>query len=178
MCFEDRPAQADYDMNDVVLTAEPVNGKKQVKLRIIACGAKDKVYLKIDGSSKFNNQEVHALLGLTEEESFLNTQVGGKTKKEKDCPVETINLNGKTIMEFLKSIKIQNATTGQTIGMPGQGEAPYVIIVPMRFNYPKEGSDIRRSYPEFINWARDVTASLDWYRSLEGVDRFPTLINR
>lgn len=176
MCFEDRPAQADYDMNDVVLTAEPVNGKKQVKLRLIACGAKDKVYLKIDGSSKFNNQEVHALLDLTEEESFLNTQVGGKTKKEKDCPVETINLNGKTIMEFLKSIKIQNAATGQTIGMPGQGEAPYVIIVPMRFNYPKEGSDIRKSYPEFLEWANNATTSKNWYRSLEGVDRFPTLI--
>ena len=46
MCFEDRPAQADYDMNDVVLTTEPVSGKNEVKLRLVACGAKDKVYLK------------------------------------------------------------------------------------------------------------------------------------
>ena len=39
MCFEDRPAQADYDMNDVVLTAEPVNGKKtgQTKTRCLWC---------------------------------------------------------------------------------------------------------------------------------------------
>ena len=81
-------------------------------------------------------------------------------------------------MEFLKKIQIFNETTGQTISMPEKGEAPYGIIVPMRFNYPKEGTDIRKSYPEFINWVRDVTASKDWYRSLEGVDRFPTLINK
>jgi hypothetical protein len=178
LCFEDRPAQADYDMNDVVLMATPKNNKTEVELRLVACGAKDKVYLKIEGSSKFNDKEIHELLGLTEEESFVNTQIGGKTKKESQCPSETIKLNGKSIMEFLKSIKIQNATTGQTVKMPGQGEAPYAIIVPMRFNYPKEGSDIRKSYPEFINWVGNVTASQDWYRSLEGVDRFPTLINK
>ena len=179
ICFEDRPAQADYDMNDVVLTAEPVSGKNEVKLRLIACGAKDKVYLKnIEGSTKFNNKEIHELLGLGENEYFVNTQIGGKTKKEKDCPTETIKLNGKTIMEFLKKIQIFNETTGQTISMPEKGEAPYGIIVPMRFNYPKEGSDIRKSYPDFIKWVSDVTASMDWYRSLEGVDRFPTLINK
>jgi len=178
LCFEDRPAQADYDMNDVVLMATPKKNNTEVELRLVACGAKDKVYLKIEGSSTFNDKEVHELLGLTEEESFLNTQIGGKTKRERDCPYQTIKLNGKTIMQFLSSIKIYNATTGQTIGMPKQGEAPYGIIVPMRFNYPKEGSDIRKSYPEFINWVRDVTASQDWYRSLEGVDRFPTLINK
>ena len=182
MCFEDRPAQADYDMNDVVLTAEPVAGKDQVILRLVACGAKDRVWLQtIDGSSVLGSlaqKEIHELLNLSEGENYLNTQIGGKTMKEKDCPTETINLNGKTIMEFLKNIQIHNESTGQTIRMPEQGEAPYGIIVPMRFNYPKEGSDIRKSYPEFINWVRDVTASKDWYRSLEGVDRFPTLINK
>jgi hypothetical protein len=178
LCFEDRPAQADYDMNDVVLMATPKKNNTEVELRLVACGAKDKVYLKIEGSSKFNDKEIHELFGLQEDEYFVNTQIGGKTKRERDCPYQTIKLNGKTIMQFLSSIKIYNATTGQTIGMPKQGEAPYGIIVPMRFNYPKEGSDIRKSYPEFINWVRDVTASQDWYRSLEGVDRFPTLINK
>lgn len=179
ICFEDRPAQADYDMNDVVLTAEPVSGKDQIKLRLVACGAKDRVYLKnIEGSSKFNDKEIHDLFGLTEEESFLNTQIGGKTKKESQCPTEIINLKGKSIMEFLKNIQIYNESTGQTVKMPGTGEAPYAIIVPMRFNYPKEGSDIRKSYPEFLKWASNSATSKNWYRGLEGVDRFPTLINK
>ena len=179
ICFEDRPAQADYDMNDVVLTAEPVSGKDQIKLRLVACGAKDRVYLKnIEGSSKFNDKEIHDLLGLTEEESFLNTQIGGKTKKESQCPTEIINLKGKSIMDFLKNIQIYNESTGQTVKMPGTGEAPYAIIVPMRFNYPKEGSDIRKSYPEFLKWASNSATSKNWYRGLEGVDRFPTLINK
>ena len=175
LCFEDRPAQADYDMNDVVLLAEPMSNKKQVKLKLIACGAKDKVYLKIEGSSKFNDKEIHELFKLQDDQYFVNTQVGGITKKESQCPNENVNLNGKTVMEFLSSIKIYNATTGQTVGMPDKGEAPYGIIVPMRFNYPKEGADIRKSYPEFLNWVSNVSASQDWYRSLEGVDRFPTL---
>ena len=179
ICFEDRPAQADYDMNDVVLTAEPVSGKDQIKLRLVACGAKDRVYLKnIEGSSKFNDKEIHDLFGLTEEESFLNTQIGGKTKKESQCPTEIINLKGKSIMDFLKNIQIYNESTGQTVKMPGTGEAPYAIIVPMRFNYPKEGSDIRKSYPEFLKWASNSATSKNWYRGLEGVDRFPTLINK
>ena len=178
LCFEDRPAQADYDMNDVVLMATPKENNTKIELRLVACGAKDKVYLKIEGSSKFNDKEIHELFRLQEDEYFVNTQIGGKTIKESKCPNQTIKLNNQKIIDFLSSIKIYNATTGQTIGMPKQGEAPYGIIVPMRFNYPKEGSDIRKSYPEFINWVRDVTASQDWYRSLEGVDRFPTLINK
>ena len=175
MCFEDRPAQADYDMNDVVLTAERVSGNK-VKLTLVACGAKDKVKLIIEGSTKLAGAEIHELLKLSDEENFLNTQIGGKTKKSNDCPNETLNLNNKTIVEFLSSIKIQNLTTGQIIGMPQTGEAPYAIIVPMRFNYPKEGSDIRKSYPEFLKWASNAATSKNWYRGLEGVDRFPTLI--
>lgn len=175
MCFEDRPAQADYDMNDVVLTAERVSGNK-VKLTLVACGAKDKVKLIIEGSSKLAGAEIHELLELSDEENFLNTQIGGKTRKSDICPNETLNLNNKTIVEFLSSIKIQNLTTGQIIGMPQTGEAPYAIIVPMRFNYPKEGSDIRKSYPEFLKWASNAATSKNWYRDLEGVDRFPTLI--
>lgn len=175
MCFEDRPAQADYDMNDVVLTAERTSNNK-VKLTLVACGAKDKVNLIIEGSKKLAGAEIHELLNLSDDEPFLNTQIGGKTLNSGKCPSEIIDLGNKTIVDFLSSIKIQNLTTGQIIGMPQKGEAPYAIIVPMRFNYPKEGSDIRKSYPEFLEWANNATTSKNWYRSLEGVDRFPTLI--
>ena len=59
--------------------------------------------------------------------------------------------------------------------MPKQGEAPFAIIVPMKFNYPKEGSSIKTAYPEFLEWAHNMNVNKDWYRSLEGVDRFPIL---
>jgi hypothetical protein len=45
----------------------------------------------------------------------------------------------------------------------------------MRFNYPKEGSNIKKSYPGFLEWASNMNVNKDWYRGLEGVDRYPTL---
>ena len=172
MCFEDRAETADYDMNDVVLTAKRKDAT-HIILTLAACGAKDKVYLRgIAGSKVLNNGEIHDLLGLTDENSFANTQIGGYTCKGKS---ETINIGNKNIVDFLSEIYIENMTTGKTVSMPGKNQPPYAIIVPMRFNYPKEGSSIKKAYPEFLNWAQDAGASKDWYRSLEGVDRFPTL---
>ena len=172
MCFEDRAETADYDMNDVVLTAKRKNAT-QIILTLAACGAKDKVVLRgIEGSKILNNGEIHDLLGLTDENAFANTQIGGYSCKGKS---ETITIGNKTIVDFLSEIYIENLTTGKTVSMPGKGEPPYAIIVPMRFNYPKEGSSIKKAYPEFLIWAQSAGSSKDWYRSLEGVDRYPTL---
>lgn len=176
MCFEDRAETADYDMNDVVLVAKRVNDTK-IKLTLAACGAKD--FVKIHGvvgktnADEFNGKEIHELLGLTDENPFCNTQIGGYSSNgfSRDITVE----KGVKIEDFLASIYIENVTTGKEVHMPDQGHAPFAIIVPMRFNYPKEGSSIKTAYPEFLEWAHDMNVKKDWYRSLEGVDRFPTL---
>ena len=176
MCFEDRAETADYDMNDVVLVAKRVNDTK-IKLTLAACGAKD--FVKIHGvvgktnADAFNGKEIHELLGLTDENPFCNTQIGGYSSNgfSRDITVE----KGVKIEDFLASIYIENVTTGKEVHMPDQGHAPFAIIVPMRFNYPKEGSSIKTAYPEFLEWAHDMNVKKDWYRSLEGVDRFPTL---
>lgn len=174
MCFEDRPETADYDMNDVVLTAKR-ESPTEIKLTLAACGAKDKVVIQGvtgKGADAFNGHEIHDLLGLTDENPFANTQIGGNTS---DGFSETITVDaGTTIVEFLSSIYIENYTTHKTVKMAAKGGEPYVIIVPMRFNYPKEGTSIKKAYPEFLNWAQNAGANKDWYRT-EGVDRFPTL---
>jgi hypothetical protein len=175
MCFEDRAETADYDMNDVVLMAKRVNDTK-IKLTLAACGAKDKVLLHGvtgKGAEVFNGKEIHDLLGLTDENPFCNTQIGGYSKNgfSKEITVD----KGVTIEEFLTSIYIENLTTGKFVHMPNAGESPFAIIVPMRFNYPKEGSNIKNAYPDFLEWAHDMNVKKDWYRGLEGVDRYPTL---
>lgn len=176
MCFEDRAEQADYDMNDVVFTAKRESGTK-IKLTLAACGAKDKVVIKGvtgKGADAFNGQEIHDLLGLSDDNPFANTQIGGNTSKGFSKSI-TVDANTK-IVDFLSSIYIENLTTGKTIKMPtDKGQSPFIIIVPMRFNYPKEGASIKKAYPEFLEWAHDMTVNKNWYRSLEGVDRFPTL---
>lgn len=175
MCFEDRAETADYDMNDVVLTAKRINSTK-IKLTLAACGAKDFVLLHGvtgKGADAFNGKEIHDLLGLTDDNPYCNTQIGGYTSNgfSKEITVDA----GVTIEEFLSSIYIENLTTGKSVHMPAAGQPPYAIIVPMRFNYPKEGSNIKKSYPGFLEWASNMNVNKDWYRGLEGVDRYPTL---
>lgn len=172
MCFEDRPLQADYDMNDVVLTAERT-GDTQVTLTLLACGAKDKVTLHgITNSKEFEGKEIHALLGLSDDSPYFNTVIGGNYGPGVS---ETIDIGNMSIEDFLAAIYITNEESGQDIHFPGSGEAPASIIVPANFNYPKEGTSIVKSYPNFLEWAQDMNASKDWYRSTEGVDRYPLL---
>ena len=171
MCFEDRPAQADYDMNDVVLTAERYSDT-QVKLTLLACGAQDEVILQGTKSSVLDGKDIHKILNMPEGQHFANTQIGGYTCN----PVsDIITIGNMSIEEFLTGISIKNMVTGFTVGMPKPAESPYAIIVPMAFNYPKEGASIIKAYPDFAKWAADVNACKDWYRSTEGVDRYPTL---
>lgn len=174
MCFEDRPAQADYDMNDVVLTAERYSDT-QVKLTLLACGAQDEVILQGTNSSVFDGKDIHEILNIPEGQHFANTQIGGYTC---DGVSDIINIGNMTIEEYLVGISIKNLVTGFTVSMPKPKESPFAIIVPMYFNYPKERTSIKTAYPDFINWAADMNASKDWYRSSEGIDRYPALFLR
>ncbi len=171
MCFEDRPNEADYDMNDVVLTAKRIDDTT-ISLTLLACGAKDYVTLH-NTNSEFEGREIHELLGLSDDSPYYNTVIGGNHGAGTST---NVTVDSKTTIEdYLAGIYITNQVSGQDIRFPGQGNAPSVIIVPANFNYPKEGTSIIKSYPNFVEWAQDMNASKDWYRSTEGVDRYPLL---
>ena len=65
--------------------------------------------------------------------------------------------------DFLKSIYIENRTTGKTVKVPEKGEAPNAIIVPINFRYPLEKNSITNAYPDFLSWAVDMNVNKDWY---------------
>jgi hypothetical protein len=160
MCFEDRPMNADYDMNDVVLKASRVKGNI-VRIELVACGAEDEVVLHgITGSRSLEGREIHDILGLTGDKPFANTQSNDKH------PIvsEEINIGDKTIKAFLRGVYIENRTTSQIIQMPiTNGQSPYAIIVPYDFKYPMEGKSIKAAYPGFLEWVQDMNAQKDWY---------------
>ena len=162
MCFEDRPMNADYDMNDVVLKASRVKGNI-VRIELVACGAEDEVVLHgITGSRSLEGREIHDILGLTGDKPFANTQSNDKH------PIvsEEINIGDKTIKAFLRGVYIENRTTSQIIQMPiTNGQSPYAIIVPYDFKYPMEGKSIKAAYPGFLEWVQDMNAQKDWYRA-------------
>ena len=171
MCFEDRPEAADYDMNDVVLSAIRINSNT-IQIALVACGAEDKVVLhNVTGAGDLDNQEIHGILHLTEDAPFANTEIGGQVRSA----VSNFVTTSLTIEEYLRNIYIENLKTGKVIRMPEKGKSPYAIIVPLNFNYPKEGTNIKNAYPGFLTWAQDMNSKKDWYRIGEGTLIFPAL---
>ena len=160
MCFEDRPMNADYDMNDVVLRARRVNNK-EIMIELVACGAADEVVLHgITNSKTLENREIHDIFGITGDEKFANTQ----SNDNHPIVSEKINIGDKTIKAFLRGVYIENKTTGQIIQMPiKNGEPPYAIIVPYDFKYPMEGKSIKAAYTGFLEWVQDMNTKKDWY---------------
>lgn len=162
MCFEDRPMNADYDMNDVVLRAKRVNGKSnEILIELVACGAEDEVVLHgITNSKLLENREIHNILNLSGDKPFANTQ----SNDNHPIVSEKINIGDKTIKAFLRGVYIENRTTGQIIQMPiKNGEPPYAIIVPYDFKYPMEGKSIKAAYTGFLEWVQDMNTKKDWY---------------
>jgi len=159
MCFEDRPAEADYDMNDVVIFATR-KSNNVIEVGLAACGAEDDVYIMgIPGSRKLSGREIHALFGIPEM-TFANTVEGGQCVT--NAPKEEIT-TVLSLEDFLRNIYIDNRTTGKTIHMPEKGKSPYAFIVPSTFRYPKEGKSIKSAYPGFLEWVQNKNAARNWY---------------
>ena len=172
MCFEDRPTEADYDMNDVVIFATRIDNNN-IEVGVAACGAKDEVFIMgIPGGKSMNGREIHDILGI-EPMTFANTQMNGNMRE--NAPKERI----KTVLSlenFLRSIYIENRTTGKTVSMPEVGKSPYAIIVPDKFKYPREGVSIKVAYPGFLEWVQNKNASRDWYKLIQDSEKiFPNL---
>jgi hypothetical protein len=177
MCFEDRPNQADYDLNDVVLRCVRKNNTT-LELTLVAAGADDDVILH-GTKSDFDNQEVHALFGFTGKDAsghrFINTVEGG-TKMEVKKTTVTIEPN-KSIPEYLKGIYVVNALNNRKeIRVPTElGKAPEAIIVPDDFDYPKEQTSVLIAYPNFLSWAHDINVACNWYKFETASQIFPSL---
>ena len=149
MCFEDRPATADYDLNDVVLRCTRVDNTT-LKLTLAATGANDDVVIHGASGWAYNDKEVHEVFGMTETSGsrFVNTERGGTIKDVVSANV-TVSADI-TIPDFLKNIFIENKTTGKIVKMAQAGEPPFAIIVPGDFDYPLEHIAITNAYTNFI----------------------------
>ena len=175
MCFEDRPEFADYDMNDVVLRGVRLNDS-QVQITLVACGADDELEIRgLQNTQLLGKKEIHKFFGVKpHENNFINTE------KDKEymqpLPSEIFNIDKSiSIEDFMSKITIINKTTGKTIGMPKTGEAPYAIIVPLRFRYPVEKCSIIYAYPDFKKWAQDHTVCTDWYLNEHEPNLYPDM---
>lgn len=178
MCFEDRPLVADYDLNDVVLRCIRVS-PTEFQLTLVACGGIDDVVIHGATGWMYNDQEVHAIFHAVDAEKgnqMVNTVVGG-TKRDVMSGYVTVD-KSMTIPKYLKGVFIENKSTGKIIQVAKKGEAPFAIIVPQEFDYPKEGQSITGAYADFVQWAQDVNVSGNWYL-FEDIDLiFPSIFKK
>ena len=163
-CFEDRDL-GDYDMNDVVIKAERLN-ISQVKYSVVACGAYDELYLRnINGQTLNDKTEIHALFGVDNLSTFINTQ----SINNSNLPSEVITVDPSfSFTDFSKQVYIYNKTQDYDVKMSQTGEDPHGIMIPCDFAYPKEKTCIKDAYTQFNNWGENPVTSTDWY--LEPVD--------
>ena len=167
MCFEDRPHEADYDLNDVVLRCVR-QSPTQLQLSVVAAGAHDEVVIqgipgKCVGMFDLNGKEVHEVFSMGSaqgDDRFINTVAG----KVDFSPISTSYQvdASMTIPQFLSQIYIVNATIGNEIHVSAKAEPPYAIIVPGDFNYPRETKRITNVYEIFGNWAKDASRYSNW----------------
>ena len=165
VCIEDRPI-ADYDMNDVILWAERVEGHQdQIEVTLVACGAYDELFLHgLNGEILNEKREIHEILG-AKSGTFVNTN--GKMEYEYKSETFTVGANT-SIIEFLKGISIYDKTIDHTIKFSVKGDDPHAIVVPCRFDYPTEKVNIKDAYPFFLNWAQNAKSDNGWYNSPKG----------
>lgn len=157
-CFEDRNL-GDYDMNDVVIKAERLN-MTQVKYTVAACGAYDELYLRnINGKTLNETTEIHALFGVNNLSTFINTQSMNYVPVSEEITVDP----SFSFTDFSQQIYIYNKTAGYEVKMSQRGEDPHGIMIPCDFAYPKERICIKDAYTLFNSWGENPVTSTDWY---------------
>ena len=163
-CFEDRDL-GDYDLNDVVIKATRSGNK--VTYSIVACGAKDELYVKNINSGKIkDNAEIHSIFGKTRED-FINTDES-LDKCEYIVATKDVNENFSFLDDNTKPY-IYNKTTGKNIYIAKAGEDPHAIMIPNDFKYPKERECIKGVYNQFNSWGQNPINSTNWYTNpIEG----------
>lgn len=178
MCFEDRPLTADYDLNDVVLRCKRISST-ELQLTLVACGGTDDVVIHGATGWSHNDQEVHAIFHAVDPEKgnlMINTEINGE-KRDVISDFVTVD-KSMTVPKYLKGIFIENKTTGKIIQIAKKGEAPFAIIVPQEFDYPKERQSITGAYADFVNWAQDVNSSGNWYLFEDADKIFPSIFKK
>ena len=168
---------ADYDMNDVVVKVK-ANASDSSKIDVTLCcsGAAYNLYVFIRENGKdyplFGGNEVHAALGGSAGK-FINTGDSSNEKFEDGTPnTTTINWPKKFDKQSSDSVYVPLANLDIWIKSPEKdihvaepGEDPHGVVIPYDWKWPTEWTSIKTAYPDFVNFAKDQSESLDWYNN-------------
>ena len=180
--FEDTRL-GDYDMNDVVIKAQEVevNNVKKINLKLVASGASLDLNIRLyeaatpdaGKAAKYQgdftvleyqgNNEVHAMLGVAKA-TLVNT--GGA----KADPI-TIQIDKGSYDPAHLPLAIYSEKEGE-MRLAGSGEAPFGVIIPIDWKWPREKVNITTAYnatetdegdQSFAKFASEAGQALNWF---------------
>lgn len=167
--FEDMSINGgDYDMNDVVLECTKLENN-QISIKLIAAGATKKVYAFFRDTR--NNAEPINLFGEVHEAFGQQSGVIINTGVDVNnlAPVERIIdvAEGFLFSQhgdiYIVDYQNREAHISKFTNGFQPGDAPYGILVPITWKYPKEWVKITTAYPEFAAWAGGDDTASGWY---------------
>ena len=66
------------------------------------------------------------------------------------------------------SIKVRGNDSGTIYSHTDKGRAPQALLIPGKWAWPTERTNIREAYPRFVDWAQNKDANTDWYTNASG----------
>ena len=167
--WEDKD-KGDYDMNDCVIqVVENANDVSKLDITLLAAGAQRdlRVYFAANEADVFG-RELHDVLGVRRG-ALTNTY-------QKDVEPVTVTCQKplgfdfqtnafKLLVKYPDDEAKELGKTTYYVSLPGKGQDPHAIAIPVKWSWPLEKVSVIAAYPKFRNWAQDMTniQAQDWY---------------
>lgn len=167
--WEDKD-KGDYDMNDCVIqVVENANDVSKLDITLLAAGAQRdlRVYFAANDADVFG-RELHDVLGVRRG-ALTNTY-------QKDVEPVTVTCQKplgfdfqtnafKLLVKYPDDEAKEFGKTTYYVSLPGKGQDPHAIAIPVKWSWPLEKVSVIAAYPKFRNWAQDMTnvKAQDWY---------------
>lgn len=158
---EDVGSKGDNDFNDVVLKVTRREGENKIDVEFMAVGSTVPVYVFFGDT---NLGEAHAIMGVDSTKKMINTYMDTTAVhvvKTLDVPsrftLASENMAGFTVVRGTEAGPSSVRYEGK------KGFSPFMICVPEGTQWTKESVKIWDAYPQFIEWAQDMTKNTEWY---------------
>ena len=178
--FEDS-RNCDYDMNDVVIKA--TEDGDYIILKLVAAGATLDLNLRLysyDNYSPSDNYygpdfitleydgktEVHDMMGV-EKGYMINTRANnGKGANANPIEIRVSKSEYKNYQTLRLAIYVpaQKGKEAYEMRLSGSGTAPYGVIIPMDWKWPREWVNVKNAYSQFEGFAETAGENEEWYK--------------
>lgn len=168
----------DYDMNDCVIQVSENDAQDSLNITLVALGAKRELWLGFENKNAKNyndyihvfEQELHAVLNVS-----LGTMVNTGLASAKPVSITLKKPEGFDFQKcsFVLGARVEKDMRGvyesdfYAIPIAAKGQDPHGIVIPGKWNWPKETTCVKDAYPEFNSWSADRTKALNWYKRPE-----------